>query len=273
MLGRISPVNNIKDCGWQCATWVFFAVCTHVSSLIKCPPLQESTGSVPQFVQHIASFADSRGTWQFEVFWRARREVPPGDVMYKWRAVAVQVWAVYSHYLQASSSHAVGEAWGRSGVSCISGPCGSIERLGLGSGSLTRVVITLSQQFHINDWRAVQVRLGLVCGSNLLQSETSKNKRTSFTSHYPVLKEVAIANGHSPGTPAGKKASNHINVNSWLVPVGWLFTDGGELCVMCLTSLKLTQINLRPSHYWLQGSARWSLMRTVENDAWRQVYK
>ncbi len=83
-------------------------------------------------------------------------------------------------------------ARGRSEISWISGPCGSIGRLDLASSSLTLIVITLLQQSHINGWGAVQVCLSLVCCSNLLQSETSKNKRgTSFTSHYPVLKEAA----------------------------------------------------------------------------------
>ncbi len=158
----------------------------------KYPQLQESTWSVPQFVQHIAPFADFTGTWQFELFWHARREFPTGGVMYKWRAVVAQVGAVYSHYLWVSSSHAVGEARGRSGVRRISGLCGSIERLDLGSGSVTPVVVTSLQQSHVKDWWAVQVCLGFVCWSNLLQFETSQNKRgSSFTSHYPVLKEVA----------------------------------------------------------------------------------
>lgn len=34
------------------------------------------------------------------------------------------------------------------------------------------------------------------------------------------------------------KASNHINGNSWLLPADWLLTDGGDVFVMCLTSLK-----------------------------------
>lgn len=93
-----------------------------------------------------------------------------------------------------------------------------------------------------------------------------KQKRTTF--HFQLSFSEGsgyTANGHSPGMPSGRKASNHINLNSWLLPVGWLLTDG-ELSVMFLTSLKLTQINLRPSHCWLQGSARWSLMIIVKSD-------
>lgn len=168
------------------------------------------------------------------------------------------------------SSHVVGEARGRSGVRRISGPCGSMERLDLGSGSLTRVVVTSLQQSHVNDWWAVTgvSRFCLLIKSAPIWNIT-KQKRT--ISHFPLSCSEGSgynANGHSPGTPAGRKASNHINVNSWPLPVDWLLTDGGELFVMCLTSLKLTQINLRPSHHWLQGSARWSLMRTVKNNGW-----
>lgn len=86
---------------------------------------------------------------------------------------------------------------------------------------------------------------------NLLQFETSKNKKQDHLS-LPIIPfegGVYNANGHSPGTSAGRKTSNHINGNSWLLPVGRLLTDGGELCVMCLTSLQLTHINLCPSHY------------------------
>lgn len=95
-----------------------------------------------------------------------------------------------------------------------------------------------------------------------------KKKRTIF--HFPSSCSKGggyNANGHSPGTPGGRKASNHINPNSWPFPEGWLLTDGGELCVMCLTYLKLTQINLCPSHYWLQGSAIDCLMITVKNNS------
>lgn len=39
------------------------------------------------------------------------------------------------------------------------------------------------------------------------------------------------------------KASNHINGNSWLLPVDWLLTDGGDVFVTCLTSLKVSSGN------------------------------
>lgn len=160
--------------------------------------------------------------WQFEVLWHARREVPTGDVMYKWSTVAAQVWAVYSHYLPVSSSGA--GAPGRSGVGHISAARGSIERLDLARDSLTRAVVTSPQQFHVDDWQAVQVRPTRICASNFSSIQNIKKQREDHLSLPIILfvRQVVNGNGHSPGTPAGRKTSSHINVNSWPIPEGRL---------------------------------------------------
>lgn len=91
---------------------------------------------------------------------------------------------------------------------------------------------------------------------------TEKQNRTIF--HLPLSCSEGSgcnANGLSPGTPAGRKASDHINLNSWPLPVGWLLTDGGELCVWCVKLLsgwpKLTCANHTTDSRDQQGDPRW----------------
>lgn len=57
------------------------------------------TGFVPLFCVRYCTILWSRGG-RDSFFWHARREVPTCNVMYKWRAAAVQVWAVNSHHPQ-----------------------------------------------------------------------------------------------------------------------------------------------------------------------------
>lgn len=84
MLVKMSSGNNTKYCVYECTIWA------------KCD-LRRVYPYVPQFCAAYCT-----------VLWSGRDDLrfsdmpgetfPRCNVMYKWRAVATQVWAVYSHY-------------------------------------------------------------------------------------------------------------------------------------------------------------------------------